>query len=165
MGDRITDHPIEGKPSEKIKIRIPTIPISLSIDASVTVSIPTIDQILENKNLWKVVLYSSILEFLGKIRLRKFFEDREIKQEKWLTRLEKLPLSQVREMLKELQLIDQETYVNIQKVAKVRNAFIHNVLLCSLLFDEDEAKEAVKYAQQCMSVLAKTFWRKYAKLS
>ncbi len=119
-----------------------------------TVSLPSINEILRNKDLWKVVLYSSLLEFFGKIRLKEFFEAREIKQEKRLRRLDKLSLNPVRETLKDLQLIEQTICERIGDVQKVRNEFVHNILLSSILFDEDKAEKAAAYAKRCISALS-----------
>jgi len=84
--------------SSSITVKIVPTPVTVQISATVPVSVqvtapvPYLKEILENKDLWNVVLHASLLEFFGKMKLQRFFETHNIKEEGWLNRLEKLPV-------------------------------------------------------------------------
>jgi len=144
-----------------ITIEVPAISITASIPVSeVAVSVeahmPSVSEILKNKNLWRIVVYCSLLEFYAKIRLRVFFEAHGIKNSKWLDNLSILPLDRVRQMLRDLALIDKRTDKKILRVQQVRNNVIHNILVSAMLSLPEEAEEVAEKAQQCILVLTKS---------
>lgn len=123
---------------------------------SVQVHMPSVSEILKNKNLWRIVVYCSLLEFYAKIRLRLFFEAHGVMNDKWLDNLSKLPLDRVRQMLRDLRLIDRQTDERILRVQQVRNDVIHNILVSAIFSQSDEAEEVAKKAQQCIFAMTKS---------
>ena len=140
---------------ESSTIEIPSVDITIEI-APITIDLKSVKKLFEDKNLWKIVLYSSLLEFYGKILLRAFFEAHKIQQKTWLKRLERLSLGQVHKNLKDLQLIDNETDKQMKRIVEIRNNVVHDILVSSLLFGASEAEEVVKHAEKCISKLANT---------
>jgi len=147
--------------SSSITVKIIPTPVTVQISATVPVSvqvttpIPSLKEILENKDLWNVVLHVFLLEFFGKMKLQRFFETRNIKEGGWLNRLEKLPVGQVCQMLNDLKLADQEIIKEMREVLELRNEFVHRIFISSILFDKEEAKKTIKKAEKCISVLSK----------
>ncbi|GEM_PF-1993639 len=65
-----------------------------------------------------------------------------------------MPASRLQDMLRELELIDDETYKMMRKVKEIRNQFLHDILISAMLFNSDEAQDAIRYAKHCIEVLA-----------
>lgn len=142
----------------EVTIRVPAVSIVAQIpipavSISVVAHVPSVSEILENGDLWRVVVYCSLLEFYAKIRLREFFEGHGIKEKEWLDDLSRLPLNRVREMLKDLGLVDKRTNKRMLKVQEVRNGVVHNLLISAMLPLSKEADEVAKKAQQCIRLL------------
>jgi hypothetical protein len=139
-------------PAVSIVAQIPIPDVSLSVVAHV----PSVADILEDRNLWRVVVYCSLMEFYAKIRLRAFFELRGIEGEKWLDNLDKLSLNRVREMLRDLGLVDKRTNKRMLRIQEVRNRIIHNILVSAMFSLSEEADEVECKAQQCIRTLTMT---------
>lgn len=144
-----------------VTIEVPAISITASIpmpefSVSVEAHVPSASEIFENKDLWRIVVYCSLLEFYAKIRLRVFFEAHGIKNCKWLDSLSRLPLDRVRQMLRGLGLVDNRTDKSIKRVQNVRNHVVHNILASAMVTIPEEADEVAKKAQQCIRALTGT---------
>lgn len=142
--------------SGNVTIEIPAISVNVSVpipEVSISVKVPSVGEILENKDLWRIVVYCSLLEFYAKIRLREFFERHGIKNNKWLGNLSRLPLERVRQTLRDLGLIDKRTDKRISRVQQLRNHVVHDILVSAVLSLPEDAEDVAKQAQQCIHAL------------
>ena len=150
MANKAKTPQVAATVSGAVTIQIP--PISVVVH----VPVPSSGEIIKNKDLWRIVVYCSLLEFYAKIRLQRFFEGHGIKSDKWLHRLDKYPLDRVRQMLVDLDLVEKSLSKKILRVEKARNHVVHEILVSAMIPLSEEADEVTEIAEQCIRALTRT---------